>query len=95
MQFVCAIAFVVLFAAAPLAASEDWTYLSSDPGKRTRALIDSGRFVDALFALHPVALVRPDRTDVLFLVGLAALGAPQLPGTPQSGDRGPLEERNG
>lgn len=91
MQFVCAIAFVVLFAAAPLVASEDRTHLSSDPGETYKSLIDSGRFVDALFALHPVAPVRPDRTDVLFLVGLAALGAPQLPGTPQPGDRGPLE----
>ena len=53
------------------------------PGlKSARALIDAGRFEDALAILNPLAqehLDHPRRTDILFLSGLAATQASQGP----------------
>ena len=45
-------------------------------------MVESGRFDEALAALRPLAPNHPDRTDVLFLVGLAAIGAAERAGTP-------------
>ena len=85
---ICAYIIAILLNGTALAASEDRSHLSSDPRVNgARALIESGRFDEALTALRPLAPDHPDRTDVLFLVGLAALKASQRPGT---GD----EERN-
>ena len=55
------------------AASES-AHLSSDPRVRTaRTLVKLQRFAEALRILKPLALEdRPDQTDVLFLLGLAA-----------------------
>ena len=52
----------------------DQPHLSSDPRVNTaRVLIQRNRFPDALEILRPLALEdRPDHTDVLFLLGLAA-----------------------
>ena len=57
-----------------------------------RALIERGQFTKALAILRPLAPNHPDRTDVLFLVGLAALGVAQHPETPASNRTGLLDE---
>ena len=61
------------------------------PGlKSARALIDAGRFEDALAILNPLAqehLDHPRRTDILFLSGLAATQASQGPMSRRSGGR--------
>lgn len=44
-------------------------------------MVESGRFDEALAVLRPLAPDHPDRTDVLFLVGLAATGASERAGT--------------
>ncbi len=71
---------LVIFATASVAASDYRSHLSSDPAvNQARALIEGGRYGEALQVLRPLAPGHPDRTDVLFLVGLAALGAAQVP----------------
>ena len=45
-----------------------------------RALIDNGRFDEALTILRPLAEAHPSRADILFLQGLAAAQASQRPG---------------
>ena len=47
-----------------------------------RALMDEGRFLDALKVLRTLAERDPDQPEVLFLVGLAGIGAAQQPDTP-------------
>ena len=72
---------ILLHAFASAAAASDRSHLSSDPRVRdARALVESGRFDEALAALRPLAPSHPDRTDVLFLLGLAALGAAERGG---------------
>ncbi len=57
-------------------AASDRSHLSSDPRVNdARTLIESGRFAEALDVLRPLAPDHPDRTDVLFLLGLAAVEA--------------------
>ena len=80
IESVWALALLVPFAATSVAVSDERSHLSSDPAvNQARALIESGRYSEALQVLRPLALAHLDRTDVLFLVGLAALGTAQLP----------------
>ena len=44
-----------------------------------RALVNAGKFDEALTVLRPLLLPHPGRTDILFLTGLAAAGASQQP----------------
>ena len=89
----CALAFYVLSSTALLAAADERPHLSSDPRvNHARALIKSGQFGEALLTLRPLAPAHPDRTDVLFLVGLAALSAAQLPKTLESERTGLFDE---
>ena len=75
MKWICTLAVAVLVHASALAAS-DRSHLSSDPRVvDARALIESGRFSEALAVLRTLAPDHPDRTDVLFLLGLAAIEA--------------------
>ena len=93
IQRVCALAFCVLSSTVLFAASDEPSHLSSDARvNHERALIEGGRFNEALVALRPLAPAHPDRTDVLFLVGLAALGASQTPETIGSERTGLLDE---
>ncbi len=80
MKWVCILAVAVLLPASALSASER-PHLSSDPRVNdARTLIEDGRFPEALAVLRPLAPDHADRTDVLFLVGLAAIGASQQAG---------------
>lgn len=74
----CALAAAFLLHASAASAR---SHLSSDPRvEGARALVEGGRFDEALAALRPLAPNHPDRTDVLFLLGLAALGAAERGG---------------
>ena len=69
----------MLVSAASFSASE-LPRLSSDPRvQEALALVENGRFREALAALRRLAPDHPDRVAVLFLVGRAAVGASQLP----------------
>jgi len=77
----CALAVFMLSATVASARS----HLSSDPRVvHARLLIEEGQFKTALIELKSLAPDHPDRTDVLFLVGLAALRSAQLPQTKQA-----------
>ena len=52
---------------------------AADSVEKARALIREGRFREALVLLQPFARHRPVEPNVLFLFGLAALGASQQP----------------
>ena len=76
----CGLAWVVVWMVVCVVGSSGSTdrpsHLSSDPQVNTaRALIEGGRFDEALVILRPIAPGHADRIDALFLVGLAALGA--------------------
>lgn len=89
-QPLCALVLLVLFATTSVAAADDRSHLSSDPSvNQARALIESERYGEALRVLRPLAPGHPDRTDVLFLIGLAALGAAQVPESAES-ERAPF-----
>ena len=52
------------------------SHLSADPRVRAaRALVKQGRHIEALRILRPLTKGHPDRTDVLFLIGLSAIEA--------------------
>ena len=90
MKWVCILAVAVLLSASASSASER-SHLSSDPRVNdARALIENGRFPEALAVLRPLAPDHADRTDVLFLVGLAAIGASQQAGAGEEGERAAL-----
>ncbi|MYI71937.1 MAG: hypothetical protein F4099_05400, partial [Synechococcus sp. SB0673_bin_10] len=94
-KLVCTLAcLAALFLAAPLEAQEARSHLSSDPRiNHAGTLIQADRFTEALSILRPLASSdHPDQVDVLFLVGLAALGAAQSPETPESERKGYLDE---
>ncbi len=64
----------VLFLYESAFAVSDRSHLSSDPSvKEARTLVQSRRFNEALIILRPLAKGHPDQTDVLFLIGLAAI----------------------
>ena len=48
---------------------------SGETEKRAKALIDQGQYVEALTVLDPLLQVRPVHANVLFLTGLASMGA--------------------
>ena len=76
-----AVGMAMLVSAASFAAS-DLPLLSSDPRvQEAQALVENGRFREALTALRRLAPDHPDRVAVLFLVGRAAVGASQRPQT--------------
>ena len=51
-------------------------HLSSDPlVAGARALLELERFDEALYVLRNLPADHPDRTDIRFLIGLAAIGA--------------------
>ena len=56
---------------------------------QARALIRNGRFNEALVLLRPFVARRTIKADVLFLIGLASIGAAQKPGLAEQ-DRGVL-----
>ena len=59
----------------PLTAAAD-SHLSTDPSvERARALVTNGQFDAALAILLPLDRDRPDRVELLFLTGLASIGA--------------------
>ena len=81
-----------LFSTAALAESGR-PHLSADPRVNgARALIEGGRFEEALAILRPLAPNHPDRTDVLFLVGLTAISASQRAGIGDTERDGLLDE---
>ncbi len=79
LRFRGLVALLWLACAAPAAGAQAETaggHLSSDPRLvSARALVEQRRFAEALAALRPLAPGHADRTDALFLLGLAATGA--------------------
>ena len=60
-----------------------------------QALVKAGKFNEALTVLRPLLQAHPDRTDILFLTGLAAIEASRRPGTPESDQKALLDEAIG
>ncbi len=94
MKWVCILAVAVLLpASASSASASERSHLSSDPRVNdARSLIEDGRFSEALAVLRPLAPDHADRTDVLFLVGLAAIGASQQAGAGEGEQTALLDE---
>lgn len=81
MKSIRTLALVFAFAASLCGAASALadSHLSSDPAvTNARALTQAGRFDDALAILRPLDENGPDRIDILFLTGLAAMGAAGL-----------------
>ena len=77
----------LLYGMAPAAGDSD---LSSNPTiERARVLVVAGSFDAALAVLRPLERDGPNRIDVLFLTGLAAIGASRRPELPE-GERARL-----
>ena len=77
-------AFVFFTFALPLSNAQDGPDQSLRSGvAEARALIDRGRFDEALAVLRPLAEDHPDGTNIHFLVGLAAIEASRRPGVPE------------
>ena len=51
---------------------------------KARALFEGGKFEEALAVLRPLAVQAPDRADILFLIGLAAIEYSQRPNTTEA-----------
>ena len=51
---------------------------------KARALFEGGKFEEALAVLRPLAVQAPDRADILFLIGLAAIEYAQRPDTTEA-----------
>ena len=57
------------------------SHLSSDPAVvQSRVLVMNGRFEAALEVLRPLDPEGPSKIDILFLTGIAAMGAAGSPG---------------
>ena len=79
------LAILLIWAAASAGAG---SHLSSDPEVGyARALVEAGEFGAALAVLRTLPRDRGDRVDVLFLTGLAAMGAAAEPGAADERDR--------
>lgn len=77
---VCAVVLLCHVSGVYALAASDRSHLSSDPRvKHARALVERGRFDEALVVLRPLASDHPDQTDVRFLIGLAGIGAATRP----------------
>lgn len=76
VKIICTFAVIMLFHAPVPAADSESSHLSSDPSvKEARSLVKSRRFGEALDILRPlVKSDHPDKTDIRFLTGLAAIG---------------------
>ena len=59
---------------------------------KARALVNSGRFEEALGVLRTLTLAREAEANVRFLIGLAAIGASQRPGVVEADREALLEE---
>ena len=59
---------------------------------KARTLVNSGRFADALDVLRPLTRGREVEADVLFLIGLAAIGASRRPGVAEADREALLDE---
>ena len=85
---------------APVDAQEDdGSHLSSDPRvNEARTLIAKEEFAEALSILRPLSpdrLDAPEQVDILFLIGLAAVGVAQTPEMPEPEKREYLDEAIG
>ena len=91
-----AIAFLVLTVPASNAQNGPAPAPSREPGAAAlavaRALVQGEQFEEALSVLRPVAQDDPESTDILFLIGLAATGASQRPGTAEADRDALLDE---
>ena len=68
---------------------------ASDPAvaiAEARALVEAGRFVEALDLLRPLVQGPEVDADIVFLIGIAATALSQVPGIPESGREALLEE---
>ena len=65
---------------------------SAAEAAEARTLMDRGRFAEALDILRPLVRGRPAEANTVFLYGLAAVGAAQLPGLEERGRESLLEE---
>lgn len=97
LKSACVLALVLLSMAAPLRAQEETGPPPSSDSRihQGRTLVEGGSFTEALSILRPLALDQPDdspQLDVLFLVGLAALGAAEHPETPKAERKDYLNE---
>lgn len=97
LKSACVLALVLLSMAAPLRAQEETAPPPSSDSRihQGRTLVEGGSFTEALSILRPLALDQPDdspQLDVLFLVGLAALGAAEHPETPKAERKDYLNE---
>lgn len=99
LKIACTLACLLLSVAAPLDAQEASPRPSpGSPINDARTLIDGGDFTEALSILRPLAPGNPDRPEqlnVLFLLGLAALGEAQRPETPELERKNYLDEAIG
>lgn len=97
MTRLCALLLVLpLLLPASAAAAQERAHLSGDPDvNRARALVRAGDHEAALAILRPLAAEaagRADRTDILFLTGLAAMRAAERPGRAEEDRAALLDE---
>ena len=85
-----------LMLAAPAWSAEELSAPASSPQvgsvANARALIDVGRFIDALEVLGPLLEADAVEANALFLYGLAAMGASQRPDVPDDAREALLDE---
>ena len=83
---------VLLLGAAAWSPAEEERPPSARSVAQVRALIERGRFQEALAILRPLAEARPARGGVLFLLGLAAIEASRRPGVAEADRQALLDE---
>ena len=74
------------------ASGNDLAPSASSTVVEAQALARGGKFDEALDLLRPLAAHRPVEPNVLFLLGLAGIGASQRPGVPEDERRALLDE---
>ena len=82
-------------AADETAAAEDTAALATPGEAEARALIDAGRFAEALNILGPLVSGQVVEANAVFLYGLAAVGESQRPGVPDDARENLLNEAIG
>ena len=86
-------AVALLLLAAPASNAADNGAPLPDAGvAKARALFEGGKFEEALAVLRPLAVQAPDRADILFLIGLAAIEYAQRPDTTEAEREERLDE---